>query len=298
MVIMEFRTDLALENKEELGGNVPRGVTVDELSIGRARITRIRVENEEGAAALSRPKGNYITIEVPPFSDTAGEIDERLTAVSTELAKLLPEEGEILVAGLGNSDITPDALGPKAAARVLATRHISGELARSAGLGDLRKVSVVSPGALGQTGIETGELLAGIAEKTHPAAVIAVDALASRRLSRLGCTIQISDTGISPGSGVGNHRQEISRKTLGVPVIAVGVPTVVDAATLVCDLAGATDEERSRLKAAVEPRGASMVVTPREIDLLIDRAADMVSLGINQALHPHILPEDMKMLVG
>ena len=298
MVIMEFRTDLALENKEELGGNVPRGVTVDELSIGRARITRIRVENEEGAAALSRPKGNYITIEVPPFSDTAGEIDERLTAVSTELAKLLPEEGEILVAGLGNSDITPDALGPKAAARVLATRHISGELARSAGLGDLRKVSVVSPGVLGQTGIETGELLAGIAEKTHPAAVIAVDALASRRLSRLGCTIQISDTGISPGSGVGNHRQEISRKTLGVPVIAVGVPTVVDAATLVCDLAGATDEERSRLKAAVEPRGASMVVTPREIDLLIDRAADMVSLGINQALHPHILPEDMKLLVG
>lgn len=298
MVIMEFRTDLALENKEELGGNVPRGVTVDELSIGRARITRIRVENEEGAAALSRPKGNYITIEVPPFSDTAGEIDERLTAVSTELVKLLPEEGEILVAGLGNSDITPDALGPKAAARVLATRHISGELARSAGLGDLRKVSVVSPGVLGQTGIETGELLAGIAEKTHPAAVIAVDALASRRLSRLGCTIQISDTGISPGSGVGNHRQEISRKTLGVPVIAVGVPTVVDAATLVCDLAGATDEERSRLKAAVEPRGASMVVTPREIDLLIDRAADMVSLGINQALHPHILPEDMKMLVG
>lgn len=295
---MEFRTDLALENKEELGGNVPRGVTVDELSIGRARITRIRVENEEGAAALSRPKGNYITIEVPPFSDTAGEIDERLTAVSTELVKLLPEEGEILVAGLGNSDITPDALGPKAAARVLATRHISGELARSAGLGDLRKVSVVSPGVLGQTGIETGELLAGIAEKTHPAAVIAVDALASRRLSRLGCTIQISDTGISPGSGVGNHRQEISRKTLGVPVIAVGVPTVVDAATLVCDLAGATDEERSRLKAAVEPRGASMVVTPREIDLLIDRAADMVSLGINQALHPHILPEDMKMLVG
>lgn len=295
---MEFRTDLALENKEELGGNVPRGVAVDELSIGRARITRIRVENEEGAAALSRPKGNYITIEVPPFSDTAGEIDERITAVSTELAKLLPEEGEILVAGLGNSDITPDALGPKAAARVLATRHISGELARSAGLGDLRKVSVVSPGVLGQTGIETGELLAGIAEKTHPAAVIAVDALASRRLSRLGCTIQISDTGISPGSGVGNHRQEISRKTLGVPVIAVGVPTVVDAATLVCDLAGATDEERSRLKAAVEPRGASMVVTPREIDLLIDRAADMVSLGINQALHPHILPEDMKMLVG
>lgn len=295
---MEFRTDLALENKEELGGNVPRGVTVDELSIGLAKITRIRVENEEGAAALSRPKGNYITIEVPPFSDTAGEIDERLTAVSTELAKLLPEEGEILVAGLGNSDITPDALGPKAAARVLATRHISGELARSAGLGDLRKVSVVSPGVLGQTGIETGELLAGIAEKTHPAAVIAVDALASRRLSRLGCTIQISDTGISPGSGVGNHRQEISRKTLGVPVIAVGVPTVVDAATLVCDLAGATDEERSRLKAAVEPRGASMVVTPREIDLLIDRAADMVSLGINQALHPHILPEDMKMLVG
>ena len=298
MVIMEFRTDLALENKEELGGDVPRGVTVDELSIGLAKITRIRVENEEGAAALSRPKGNYITIEVPPFSDTAGEIDERLTAVSTELVKLLPEEGEILVAGLGNSDITPDALGPKAAARVLATRHISGELARSAGLGDLRKVSVVSPGVLGQTGIETGELLAGIAEKTHPAAVIAVDALASRRLSRLGCTIQISDTGISPGSGVGNHRQEISRKTLGVPVIAVGVPTVVDAATLVCDLAGATDEERSRLKAAVEPRGASMVVTPREIDLLIDRAADMVSLGINQALHPHILPEDMKMLVG
>jgi len=296
---MNFRTDLALEQREALGERTPPGVSAEELSLGQVKISRIKVETAQGEKALQKPVGNYITIEVPPFSDNAHEIDERLEALSRELSLLLPKEGLILVVGLGNSEITPDALGPKTAGRVLATRHITGEIARSAGLDDLRPVAVITPGVLGQTGVETGEIIRGLVEHIKPAGVIVVDALASRNLSRLGCTVQISDTGISPGSGVGNSRAEISKKTLGVPVIAVGVPTVVDAFTLANDLM--QDEngaQRDRVNSTVRPRGAEMIVTPREIDLLIDRAAGLVSLGINHALQPQIPPEDMLALAS
>lgn len=282
---MQLRTDLALEQKEMLEEErrQPPGVDSDEAHIGRARITRIRVEDERGEKALGRKIGTYVTVEVPPFSDDAGMDEDALTAVKRELSALLPTEGAVLVAGLGNTHITPDALGPKTAARILATRHITGEVARSAGLGDLRPVAVLAPGVLGQTGIETSEIIAGSVERIHPAAVIVVDALASRRLSRLGCTVQISDTGIAPGAGVGNRRQEISRETLRVPVVSMGVPTVVDAATLAYDLLGGRSDVRREM---VEPRGAEMIVTPREIDLLIDRAAQLVAHAINCALQP------------
>ena len=261
---------------------LPAGVDSDEVHIGDVRITRIKITEEEGEKALGRKQGTYVTIEVPPFSDDAGLDEDALTAVKRELTALLPAEGTVLVAGLGNTRITPDALGPKTAARILATRHITGEIARSAGLGDLRPVAVLAPGVLGQTGIETSEILAGSVERIKPAAVVVVDALASRKLSRLGCTVQISDTGIAPGAGVGNRRQEISEETLNV-VVSMGVPTVVDAGTLAYDLLGGHEPADQEL---TEPRGASMIVTPREIDLLIDRAAQLVSHAINCALQP------------
>ena len=238
------------------------------------------------------PQGRYITVEVPAFRRNALEPDETADVIADELRALLPQEGAVLVAGLGNSEITPDALGPKFASQVLATRHISRELAESAGLGDLRPVVSLTPGVLGKTGIETGELLRGVVESVRPAAVLTVDALAARRLSRLGCTVQMSDTGVTPGAGVGNARAELSRNSLGVPVIAVGVPTVVDAATLVQDLTQSPPED------VFLQEGADMMITPREIDLVIERAARLLALAVNRALQPHLSAREILLLVS
>ena len=190
--------------------------------------------------------------------------------------------GLVLVAGLGNMEITPDSLGPKTSSRVLATRHISGEIARSTGLDRLRPVAVMQTGVTGQTGIETGEYILSIVRRIRPTAVVAIDALASRRPERLGCTLQISDTGISPGAGVGNHRTKITKETVGVPVIAIGVPTVVDAQTLAIDILG-SDCNRKTPKMLM-PQGRQLVVIPREIDLLTERASRLIAFALNGAL--------------
>lgn len=296
---MEFRTDLALEEKESIEGREPSGVSYEEENFNDITVHRIKVLNERGENEINKPMGTYITVEVPSFSDSTESFEEKLNIIANELSALLPQ-GEILVVGLGNSDVTPDAIGPLSVSEILATRHIQGEVARSSGLEDLRSVSVIEPGVLGKTGIESSEIIKGIVDMTAPAAVIVIDALASRRLSRLGSTVQISDSGISPGSGVGNHRKEISHSTLGVPVIALGVPTVVDCATLAYDLAkdtGDTELDFDKLLHAVEPKGSSMVVTPREIDLLVTRAARLIAMSINRALQPDISTEDMLSLV-
>lgn len=279
---MPIRTDLALE-QTEMRSRAPDGVSVEEFDLNCAHISRITVETESGAAEIGKPQGRYITIEVPPLSDHPDLDEELVDCIKSELDSLLPEDGTVLFAGLGNTEITPDALGPKTAAAVLATRHIGGEFARTIGLDELRSVAVIAPGVLGQTGMETGEILEGMIKKIKPSVLIVTDALASRNLSRLGCTIQMSDAGITPGSGVGNARQEISRKTLGIPVISIGVPTVVDAATLCYDLTGETAEKNST--------GAGMIVTPKEIDLLIDRAAKLLGHAVNCALQKEYSPE-------
>ncbi|MBR4868310.1 MAG: GPR endopeptidase [Clostridia bacterium] len=288
---MEIRTDLALEMKE-MATEDCTGVQSEEISVGTAKITRITVTDPKGSRLVGKPCGTYITIEVPPFSDESASDDERRSAITVELSRILPKEGPILIAGLGNADITPDALGPKTVERILATRHIGQELSTALGLGVLRPVSVISPGVLGKTGIETAEIIQGVVNEVAPSAVIVIDALASRRLSRLGCTVQIADTGITPGSGVGNARSEISQTTLGVPVIALGVPTVVDATTLAKDLLeGETEQED------IAQNGQGMMVTPKEIDTVIHHAADLVALSINCALHPHLSPEVLMALV-
>ena len=186
--------------------------------------------------------------------------------------------------------ITPDALGPKCASMIFATRHITGELLRSTGLSGLRCVTSVATGVAGETGAEAGEIIKGVVQTVAPDVVITIDALAARNVERLGRTIQMCDTGIIPGSGVGNSRQEISKKTIGVPVISIGVPTVVDAATLIMDCTG---NENS-----VSEKAGTMMVTPREIDLMIERAAKLTSLAVNRALQPDISAEDLLILTS
>ena len=295
---MFFRTDLAMEAEEFSGGGL-EGVQRHATRHGEMTITRITISTQEAAKRLDKPVGTYITIEVPPMTDDFRNQEERIQTAAKEIRSLLPEKGLVLVAGLGNSDITPDDLGPRTANMILATRHISEELARAVGLIGLRPVAVLAPGVLGQTGIETGELLYSIVQRLSPAALMVVDALASRRLDRLGCTLQISDTGISPGSGVGNARPHISRETMGVPVISMGVPTVVDAATLAADLLHCEDDaEEEQVRCRVSPRGEDMMVTPREIDLLIERAAQLTGMAINCALQPGFSVEDLTALVS
>ena len=287
---MNFRTDLALERCENLDEKSFEGITMDVFEKNGARITRIDVVNKRGEKAVGKPQGKYVTVEVAPFTHQAQFIDDSLESVAQEIRRIIPENGSVLVAGLGNMSITPDALGPKCASMIFATRHITGELLRSTGLSGLRCVTSVATGVAGETGAEAGEVIKGIVQTVTPDIVITVDALAARNVERLGRTIQMCDTGIIPGSGVGNSRQEISEKTIGVPVISIGVPTVVDAATLIMDCTG--DES------FVSEKAESMMVTPREVDLMIERAAKLTALAINRALQPDISPEDLLILTS
>lgn len=288
---MNLRTDLALEQREISASEDTNGIECEEVKKGEAKITRIEITNENGEKKLNRRKGKYITVEMPNLSRFA-DFTESAKTIADELKTLLPEEGLILVAGLGNDQITPDALGPGCASLIFSTRHIGKELQKSIGFEQLRPVARVIPGVLGQNGIETVEILEGIIRRVSPAALITIDALASRRLSRLGCTVQICNTGISPGSGVGNARAEISLDTVGIPVISIGVPTVVDALTLACDLVGEDATER------MEKNGEKMMVTPREIDLLIEHASKLVAAAINSALQPHMDIDELMALVS
>lgn len=290
-----IRTDLAIEAHEVCGADENAVKCYTEEKCGM-KITTMKIEDDESAARMGKSKGTYITMEMPPLAESYRQADDKIAEIGNIIRSLLPEEGTVLVAGIGNSDITPDALGPKAAAGVLATRHISKELARQTGLEKLRSAAVIAPGVLGQTGIETGELLFSIAKRIKPEAVIVVDALASRRLERLGCTVQVSDTGISPGAGVGNHRLEIDKSTMGVPVISIGVPTVVDALTLASDLLGCPITKEIRKN--ISPKGQSMVVTPREVDLLIDRAAKLIGMAVNCALQKDFSVSELSALTS
>ncbi len=282
---MQNRTDLALEQTEKHGER--EGFTLRRR--GQAfRITELVIDSDAHGAVIGRGKGRYLTLELP--CGTAPAEQAQAEELAAELRGFLPE-GAALIAGLGNADITPDALGPQAASRILATRHLRTELAaddpETAFFREMRQVSVLANGVLGQTGIETAELIRALRETVSPAFVIAIDALACSDLSRLGTTVQISDAGISPGSGVQNRRAELSERTLGVPVIAVGVPTVVDLHTIV---RGASEipPDLSALP--------NMMVTPRDIDRLLHRMARLIALSVNLALHPQLSFADAEAL--
>ena len=283
---MEIRTDLALERMNE---NVPADKGVHSTVRGEHfRITDIKIDSDFAGRHIGKPKGRYLTLETNALSRFSDLYQQMTEEFASELSAFLPEDGGVLITGLGNSAITPDALGPRCAGKVLATRHLKDKLQDGEAdfLRSLRPVSVLQSGVLGQTGIETAEIVSAVCQKTKPSAVIAIDALACAELSRLGTTIQMCDSGISPGSGVHNKRMELSEKTLGVPVIAVGVPTVVDLHTAALNLTGQN-------AAAGSP---NMMVTPRDIDRLIDHAAGMIACGINLALHKELTFADAESL--
>lgn len=289
---MGIHTDLALE-MHEAAQHPDDGIICRSENENGITVTHIEIHNERGERELNRPIGNYITLEAEKDFRSVQFSDDCKDLLTKHLRRLLGDARSVLVCGIGNRDITPDALGPISAARILATRHISKQLSDTLGCGSLSPVTAISPGVLGQTGIEVGEILGGIVEKTKPDAVIAVDALAARSISRLCSTVQISDTGITPGSGVHNARAELSRKTLGVPVISIGVPTVVDLSTLSHDMCGDTLVANDALVANGE-----MIVTPREIDTIIDHTADIISMGINCALQPNLSQDDIAALIS
>ena len=308
-----FRTDLASErrdiyNKANKLENDINGIESEKEEINEnIKVERVKITNENGEKAIGKPIGNYITIDVKKLKIAQDEdIEKAAETLANELKKVvdmhIDNQGEVLVVGLGNIYVTPDSLGPKVINEIEVTRHIIKYLPQYVEEGT-REVSAVSPGVLGTTGIETVEILKGIVDNVKPKLVIVIDALASRSIERISSTVQISDTGIVPGAGVGNTRNEISIKTLGIPVIAIGIPTVVETAVLVNDsldlfIEKLQDEAKSNdylnnlkqedkyeeIKEVLVPNDYNLIVTPKEIDDLIENMKDIVAKGINQSL--------------
>lgn len=277
---MSLRTDLAIESTEGIDTDI-QGIKSTERTSNSVKITKTEILSEKAEEALGREKGKYITLEfLTP--DTPELFSAAKTEIIRALGELMPEGAKsILVIGLGNSEIVSDSIGPETAGRLLATRHIAGDFAESIGLNGLRTVSVFIPNVLGKTGIETGEIAEGITGKIHPDAVIAIDALASQSVRRLFKTVQLCNTGISPGSGVKNSRHALNEKSLGVPVIAIGVPTVVDALTLAYEITGEEAKE-----------DIDMILTPKDADILCHRISEILSTALNIFLQPEI-PEEI-----
>ncbi|MCI8400569.1 MAG: GPR endopeptidase [Lachnospiraceae bacterium] len=319
MPVFDVRTDLAVEEaeqqKEEGISSFP-GVSVNEYTEENSavHITRVIVENEQGSQLLRKPIGTYVTLESVRMSQNDGdyhrEVSRVLAAQLTLLmAPFLPEQKppSILAVGLGNADVTPDALGPRVLSHLLITRHLqTGEYKLPAFPTGSASLCGIVPGVMAQTGMETAEIVKALASQIHPDLILVIDALAARSVSRLGTTIQLSDTGIHPGSGVGNHRHSMTKESLRVPVIAIGVPTVVGAAAIVTDTLDAlidvlrretdtghfadtlfhmsSDEKYALIRELLEPRFGPMFVTPKDIDETVARLSFTISEGINMAL--------------
>ncbi|POB09203.1 MAG: GPR endopeptidase [Sulfobacillus thermosulfidooxidans] len=313
----EFRpisvaTDMAIEARDIVRGEaheeVP-GVRVDKQKDRHVDVTRVEVFNSQGARLMGKPQGHYVTLDVPGFKEREAGLRADLVDVLTdELKALIPEDTRksILVVGLGNWNATPDALGPRVVERLLVTRHLS-ELVPPEIQERMRPVAAVAPGVLGTTGIETLDMIKGIVSEAHPDLVIAVDALAARSLDRLLGSVQIADTGIHPGSGVGNKRQGLSHESVGVPVTAIGVCTVVQAMSiaqealrlLVQQLADdakfykileemGEPNQNALIEEVLGERLGGLMVTPKEIDLLINDMADVLAESLNRALQPQL----------
>lgn len=284
-----IRTDLAVEclNEKE---TFKKGISHHTETVKNILVTRVIIETKEASEKLNKPIGKFITIETTPFYRFTSDFKNQVEVVSKELEKLLPK-GLILVVGLGNSSITPDALGPEVIELIFTTRHLKSNLKELTGFEHLRSTTAIAPGVLGQTGIETAEIIKGIINEIKPDGVIVIDALASRELVRLGATVQISDTGITPGSGVANHRKALTKDTLGIPVISIGVPTVVDINTIAENFTG-------NHNIILSPSDKNMMVTPREIDTIIENAAKTIAFGINKALQPTLSIDEIISLVN
>lgn len=328
--MINVRTDLAveakeiyeMENRSTESKKIP-GVEMWEHTENDIKITDVKILNKDGERALNKLQGRYITIDIPRFTHYDSSI---MGAVSTVLSKAIAEMTIIkantttLVVGLGNWNVTPDALGPKVISNIMITRHLR-QLIPDRIDERIRSVCAISPGVMGITGIETGEIIKGVVEKIKPDLLICIDALASRKMDRVNSTIQIGNTGISPGSGVGNKRMELSEKTLGIPVIAIGVPTVVDAATIANDtidllidemikqtknggefyeMLNSIDkkEKQKLIEEVLKPYIGNLMVTPKEIDTMMDSVSKILATGINLALQPDLEIGDINQYVN
>ena len=294
---MAFRTDLAVEAIEnhKSAAALPHVRQSDRMLEGFA-IHEVRILSEDAAREIGKPQGRYLTLELDALIRREEDAFPRACkALSTLLRELLPHpnDGPVLIAGLGNRMITPDAIGPQTADHVIATRHL---IAQSPAIfADWRPVSALAPGVLGQTGVETGEVICGVLDRVRPAAVIAVDALAAGRLSRLLRTVQLADTGITPGAGVGNARAALNEETLGVPVIAVGVPTVVDGATLAHEISSQLGQPDCE---ALDDLSQPVMITTRDIDREVADISRMIGYAVNMALHPHLSVADIDLYLS
>lgn len=301
--MLQRRTDLALEAREIWAESAQKKDRIDGVDLSEATregypVTTVRITNGQGSRTLGKPEGTYVTLELAGLKRREEDAFPRAAkALADELRALLPvKAGEgVLVVGLGNRAITPDNIGPGAVGHTLVTRHLVEQVPEH--FGHFRPVAALAAGVLATTGVESGELVRAMTDKIKPACVIAIDALASRSLKRVCTTIQLADTGITPGSGVGNHRTALNRETLGVPVIALGVPTVVDVATLCADVleeAGKGELEPEVLKGA----GSGLMVTPRDIDQSAADLAKVIGFGINLALQDGLSLEDIEMFLS
>jgi len=292
-----YRTDLAIENKEMYDSeNKDKGIEISGVEVETEKyedvvgITRIKITNENGSKTLAKPLGNYITLEVDGVVDGPDELKEKVSiAVSNELKRLITfhKKLKVLIIGLGNDKVTPDALGPYTVAKTKVTRHYF-LLFDTESDDDMSCVSGFTPGVMGSTGIETAELIESAVKIAKPEVVIAVDALAARNINRISTTIQISDTGISPGAGTGNMRKELNEKTIGTKVIAIGVPTVIDSRTLILDSLYGFLKDVNGAEKYLEQNAQDMIVTSTDIDQVIKDFSEIIANGINITLHPGI----------
>ncbi len=327
--MINVRTDLVLEARDiykesHKGEKDIDGIEVIEESEKDIKVTTVKIKNDEGAKKLGKPKGNYITVDMPEFTAYDGETMDRVSQVLSEvLGRLIKVDTEktVLIVGLGNWQVTPDALGPKVTEKIMVTRHLQTVMPEAID-DSVRPVCSVAPGVLGVTGIETVEIIKGVVEKVKPDLVICIDALAARKVERVNATIQIGDTGISPGAGVGNNRKQINEENLGVKVIAIGVPTVVDATTIANDtidsvidslisnsssggdfyrmLKSLDKYEKEKLIREImsSKAGMDMIVTPKEIDLVINSLSKIIANGINMAVQPNMNMEEINKFIG
>lgn len=304
-----FRTDLAMEAREMMAEEVRTsvaGIALDEEDNGGVKVTRVRVTTCEGARAIGKKQGAYVTLEMVQSSLRDVKVERTLVKLlAKEIRRMIPPEGTVLVVGLGNRSSTPDALGPRAIEDVFVTRHMK-EVMPHDMMRPLRSVCTIAPGVLGITGIETAEILRGVIGYVRPSVIIAIDALASSASERIATTIQLTDTGIQPGSGVGNRQVGIDEESMGVPVIAVGVPTVIYASTIALDVLHGLERggqvacrfargervtqarRRTIIKENMPQELGRLMVTPRDIDRLIDDMARVIAMALNEALQPSI----------
>jgi spore protease len=289
---MSKRTDLAVEMIEDDVLEI-KGIRKKIHQKRASSATEVNIDDTNAGAKIGKAVGRYITIETTRLSGDPSDFNEQVTDIAEEIVRVSNCGGKsVLVVGLGNDRITPDSLGPKVVSQVLVTRHLSDEsvpkqICEST---NIASVSAIAPGVLGQTGIEAAETIEAIVEFIKPECIFVVDALACSDISRLGSTIQLTDTGISPGSGVQNRRKELSFETLGVPVTAIGVPTVIDMHTIAENLTG------SPVVSSAINHLPNMMVTPRDVDKLIERMSKLIAFGINKATQPFLTIEDITSL--